>query len=53
MEQFSEFKHLECVLDESTADVIKCCRKVMSGRKDAGVIRFLVSARGLQFEWVK
>ena len=37
-------------LDESGTDGVECCRKVVIGRKVAGAIRFLVSARSLQLE---
>ena len=43
-------KYLGCALDESGTDVAKYCRKVVSGRKDAGAIRSLGNARGLQLE---
>ena len=40
-----------CVLDESGTDVVaKCCKEVMSRRKVAGAIMFLVNARDLQLE---
>ena len=44
-----EFKYLGCVLDESSTDgAAECTRKVASGRRVAGAIRFLVNARDLQ-----
>ena len=46
----SEFKYLECVLDESDTDGAECSRKVTSGRKVAGAIRSLVNARDFQLE---
>ena len=46
-EEVSEFKHLECILDEFTGtDVAESHRKVVSGRKVVGAIRSLVK-RGL------
>ena len=42
-----KFKYLGCVLDELGTDEIVCCKKVVSGRKVAGAIRFLINARGL------
>ena len=38
------------VLDESGTYEPECSRKVMSGRRVAGAIRSLVSARDLQLE---
>ena len=45
---------MSCVLDESGSDVAECHRKVESGRKVAGDIKFLVNASGVQPEcaWV-
>ena len=43
-------KYLECVLDESGTDEAKCSKKVVSGKRVAGAIRSLVTARSLQFE---
>ena len=37
-------------MDESGSDVDVCRRKVASGRKVAGAIRFLVNAWGLQLD---
>ena len=48
LEKVSEFKYLGYVLDESDVDGAECCRKVVSGRKVSGFIRYLVNARGLQ-----
>ena len=48
LEHVSEFKYLECVLEESGTDLVECSRKVVSGRKVAGAIRSLVNARDLQ-----
>ena len=39
-----------CALDESGIDGTECSRKVASGRKVAGTIRSLVSARDLELE---
>ena len=39
-----------CVLDESGTDEAECSGKVVSRRKDAGAIRFLINARSLQVE---
>ena len=50
MEHVSEFKYLECVLDESITDEADCGTKVMNGRIVAGAIRPLVNARSLQLE---
>ena len=46
------FKNLNIwgVLDESGRVEAECRRKVVSGRKVAGAIRFLVNTRGLQLE---
>ena len=38
LDQVSEFKYLECVLDESGTDEAKCHRKMASGRRVAGTI---------------
>ena len=48
LEYFSEFKYLECVLDESVTDEAKC-----SGRRFACAIRYLVNDRSLQLECVR
>ena len=47
----SEFKYMECVLDESGTDETKCSRKVASGMKVEGAMRSLVNTRGLQLEF--
>ena len=47
LERVSEFKYFGDILDESGTDVGECRRKVASGRKIAGAIRFLGNARGL------
>ena len=39
-----------CILDESGTDDAECQRKVASGKKVGGDIRFLVNPKGLQFE---
>ena len=36
LEYVSEFKHLECVLDESGTDEAECSRKMASGRRVSG-----------------
>ena len=46
LEHVSEFKYMECVLDESGTNGVECSRKVTSGR----AIRSLVNARDLQLE---
>ena len=46
LEDVSEFKFLGCVLDGT--DGTECSRKVASGMRVAGAIRFPVSARDLQ-----
>ena len=43
LEHVSEYTYLGCVLDESVTDEAECCRKVVSGRRDAGAIRYLVN----------
>ena len=43
LEHVSEFRYSGCVLNESGTDWAKCSRKVASGRRAAGAIRFLVS----------
>ena len=47
LEHISEFKYLECVLDESRTDE-ECSRKLASGRRVAGAIRSLFNVRDLQ-----
>ena len=37
-------------MDESGTDESECNRKVVSGRRVSGSIRYLVNARSLQFE---
>ena len=46
----SEFKHLGCVLNESSTNGALCHRKVTSGRKVSGAIRSLINARNVQLE---
>ena len=46
LEEVSEFKYLEYVLDKSSTDVA-VSREVVSGRKFAGAIKSLINARGL------
>ena len=41
LEHVSEFKYLECVLDDSSTDWAECSMKVARGRKVAGAIRDL------------
>ena len=50
LKQVSEFKHLECVFNESHTDEAEYCRKVASGRRVADSIRSLINIRSLQFE---
>ena len=50
LEHVSEFKYLGCVLDESGTDEADCSRKMASGRRVAGVIRYLINGRSLQLE---
>ena len=45
LDQVSEFKLLERVLDESGKDVAERCRRVASGRKIPGAIKSLVNTR--------
>ena len=50
LEHVSEVKYLVCVLDESGTNEADCRKKMASGRRVAGAIRTLASARGLQLE---
>ena len=50
LEHVSEFKYLECVLDESGTDEAECSRKVVSLRKVAGAIRSVGHTRSLLLE---
>ena len=47
LEHVLEFKYLGCALDESGTDGAVCSRKVVSGRRVASAIMFLVNARDL------
>ena len=49
-EHVSEFNYMSCVLDESGTDDVECRKKVASGRKLAGAIRYLANGRGLQLK---
>ena len=51
LEQVAKFIYLGCVLNESGTDNVKCCSKVVSGRKVACAIRSLINARSLQLEY--
>ena len=42
-----------CVLEESGTDGADCSRRVVSERRGAGAIRFLVNARDLQLEYAR
>ena len=53
LEEVSEFKYLGFVLNQSGSDDVECRRKIVSGRKVEGTIRFLVNDRGLQLECVR
>ena len=46
----SEFKYLECVLDESGTHGAECSGKEASGRRAVGAIRSLVNAKDLHPE---
>ena len=50
LEHVSEFKYFRCVLNESGTDEAECSRKVGSGRRVAGAIRFLVNAGSIHLE---
>ena len=50
LEHLSEFKYLECGLDESGTDEVECRRKRESERRVVGAISTLANARGLQIE---
>ena len=43
----------ECGLDELVADEAECRRRVTRGRRIAGIIRSLITIRGLQLECVR
>ena len=53
LEHVSEFKYLGCVLDESGKDEAEYSIEVLSGRRDAGVIRSLANAKTLQLEFAR
>ena len=53
LEHVSEFKYLGCILEKSGTDEVECIRKVVSGRRVAGVIRSLVNARSLQLQYAR
>ena len=50
LEHVLEFKYLGCVFDESNTDEGDCCRKMVSGRRDASADNSLVNAMVLQIE---
>ena len=50
LDHLSEFKYLGYDLDELGTGEAVCCRKLTSGRRVAGAIRFLGNARDLQLE---
>ena len=50
LEHVSEFIYLGCFLDESGTDEAEGHNKVVSGRRVAGAIRFLVNVKGLKLE---
>ena len=52
LEKVSEV-YLGYVLNESGTDDAEFHRKVDSGRKDAGTIKFVVDARGLQLKCLR
>ena len=47
LQNVSELKYSGCVSDESGTDEEDCCRMVASGRRVAGAMRSLVTARVL------
>ena len=47
LKHVSEFKYLQCLLDESGTDGGECSRKVASGRRVAGATKSLTNARDL------
>ena len=53
LEHVLKFKYLRYVLDKSGRNEAECSRKMASGRRIAGAIRFLVDARNLQLEWAR
>ena len=50
MEQVSEFKYLDCILDESGTDIAEYYREMARRRKVAGTFRLLVNTRSLQLK---
>ena len=42
---------MECILDKLGTDGAECSRRVASGKRIVGAIRFLVNARDLQLEY--
>ena len=50
LEHVLEYKYLGCVLGKSAESGAECSRKVASGRRVAGAIKFLVNAWDLQLE---
>ena len=53
LKHVSEFKYLRCVLVISGTDEAEGSRKVASGRRIAGAIRFVINARSLKLECVR
>ena len=50
LEHVSEFKYLDCILNESGTDGAECSKKVANGRRVAGAVKSLVNVRDLQLE---
>ena len=50
LEDVSEFKYLDCVMDESGTDGAECSRKLVSGKRVACAVKSLVNDRDLQLE---
>ena len=50
LEHVSEFKYLGCILEKSGTAGAECSRKVVSGRRVAGVISSLLNAKDLKIE---
>ena len=48
-----EFECLGFALDDSGTNVDKCCRRVVSGKKLAGMTRYIVNVRSLWLEYAK
>ena len=53
LDHVSEFKYLECVLDETGTYGTECSTKLASGERIAFVNGFIVNARDFQLECVK